>query len=126
MIHVNPVAWAGSSVSLEGCSISNNTLGLHSPTPLPTVFADNGGNTLKASVYSDDVTLPVCIYEGEERRDIFEPVCSPMSGACTLAQPCNETQAQPLTQSPEDDTLLSGEDTWLVDVQQVHIVSGFP
>lgn len=121
--------WTEVVVWLQGCTLSNNTASLRLQTtlpaldtrPPPTVYVDNGGDTLGGTVYTDDVSLSVCAYEGaEERTDAFELVCpEDANGYCYREQPCNETQPKLLTDSRGVDNLLMGDDSWFVGVKQV-------
>ena len=93
-------AFFGSSqVTLEGCTISNNT-----PSTLPTLLADNREADVRneAVFYSDSSSPSVCMYEGDDTSS---------------TPPCVDSSPLALDEAGAD--FLTPTDAWFVEVQQV-------
>ena len=89
-------------VRLQGCTFSNNT-----PPTLLTLLADNRkpNGLVGAVFYSDNVSPPICSYEGDN--------------AYSEVQQCCTSSALPLEQA--GDGFLTASSAWFLEVQEVRL-----
>lgn len=123
VITVNTPDMTDVHLRLEACTLSNNTADFQmletGAAPPPVVFLDKGGSNVEGTVFSDDLSLPVCTYEGAETRIDATDLVFPDNAHPYRAQPCNVTQVKPLEESVGLDTFLREDDSWFVDLKLV-------